>query len=94
MSKSFECAALLQVEGVYRPRFRLDPHVLRIPIVPGCDPRMAYGDLASRGVKGIIVEAFGVGNMPDLDRMGWLPWLRAQRKKGPQGVSMPALPWC
>lgn len=42
----------LQVEGVYRPRFRLDPNVMRVPIVPGCDPRLAYGDLAGRGVRG------------------------------------------
>lgn len=43
-----------QVEGVYRPRFRLDTAVVRVPIVPGCDPRMAYGDLAGRGVRGAL----------------------------------------
>jgi len=45
-------AAAAQVEGVYRPRFRLDTAVIRVPIVPGCDPRAAYGDLAGRGVRG------------------------------------------
>ena len=71
--------ALLQPEGVYRPRFRLDPAVVRVPIVPGVDPRQAYGDLVGRGVKGIVLESFGVGNMPN---QLWLPWLRAQRRAG------------
>lgn len=75
---------LLQVEGVYRPRFGLEPSVIRLPIVPGSDPRSAYGDLVERGVKGVVLEAFGVGNMPDLPQQGWLPWLRQQRRKGLQ----------
>jgi hypothetical protein len=28
-----------------------------VPIVPGCDPRVAYGDLYGRGVRGIVLEA-------------------------------------
>ncbi|KAL6777071.1 hypothetical protein ACKKBF_B20105 [Auxenochlorella protothecoides x Auxenochlorella symbiontica] len=71
--------AMLQPEGVYRPRLRLDPAVLRVPIVPGVDPRVAYGDLVGRGVRGVVLESFGVGNMPS---SAWLPWLRAQRKAG------------
>ena len=58
--------------------------MIRIPIVPGSDPRIAYGDLAERGVKGVVLEAFGVGNMPDLPQQGWMPWLRQQTKKGLQ----------
>eukprot|EP01026_Neomeris_dumetosa_P010292 TRINITY_DN13836_c0_g1_i1.p2 TRINITY_DN13836_c0_g1~~TRINITY_DN13836_c0_g1_i1.p2 ORF type:complete len:237 (+),score=46.65 TRINITY_DN13836_c0_g1_i1:33-713(+) len=75
---------LLRPEGAYRPRFKLNPNVIRIPIVPGCDPCKAYGDLISRGVKGVVLEAFGVGNMPDQESAGWLPWLRDQRSKGLQ----------
>lgn len=59
-----------------------DSNVMRIPIVPGCDPRQAYGDLVGRGVRGVVLESFGVGNMPDLPQQGWLPFLRQQRKKG------------
>ncbi|KAI8463151.1 MAG: Asparaginase/glutaminase [Monoraphidium minutum] len=73
---------LLQSEGSYRPRFKLDPSVIRIPIVPGSDPRKCYGDLMERGVKGVVLESFGVGNMPDSVAQGWLPWLRDQTKKG------------
>lgn len=74
--------ALFKDPGVYRPRFKLTPSVLRVPIVPGADPRATYGDLAARGVNGIVLEAFGVGNMPDQRGSGWLPWLRAQRAAG------------
>lgn len=63
---------------------QLDPRVIRIPIVPGSDPRVCYGDLVGRGVRGIVLEAFGVGNMPDTVASGWLPWLRDQTKKGLQ----------
>lgn len=75
---------LLRAEGGYVPRFKLEPAVLRVPVVPGSDPRTAYGDLVDRGVKGIVLEAFGVGNFPDLPQQGWVPWLRQQTRKGLQ----------
>jgi L-asparaginase len=50
--------------------------------VPGSDPRVAYGDLVARGVHGIVLEAFGVGNMPDGASAGWLPWLKRQTHQG------------
>jgi hypothetical protein len=40
---------LLRVEGGYVPRFKLEPSVMRVPVVPGSDPRTAYGDLVDRG---------------------------------------------
>ncbi|GMH34131.1 hypothetical protein BSKO_01965 [Bryopsis sp. KO-2023] len=75
---------LLRVEGVYRPRFKLDPRVIRIPIVPGSNPELAYGDLVSRGVRGVVLETFGVGNMPDTEEDGWMTWLRNQRGENPE----------
>jgi len=78
-------SALLHASSdVYQPRFKLNSKVLRVPIVPGCDPRKAYGDLFGRGIHGIVLEVFGVGNMPDQAQQGWLPWLKEQRKKGLQ----------
>ena len=74
--------ALLEVEGVYRPRFELDPRVVRVAIVPGSDPNLLYGDLYGRGVRGCVLEAFGTGNMPD--KGPWMAWLRGQRKQGLQ----------
>ena len=41
--------------------------------MPGCDPRTAYGDLYGRGVRGIVLEAFGTGNMPDTPSHGCAP---------------------
>jgi len=74
--------ALLPKPVAYRARFKLEPRVIRVPIIPGCDPRISYGDLAERGVKGVVVEAFGTGNMPDKSQFGWLPWLRQMTKAG------------
>jgi hypothetical protein len=31
-----------------------------------------------------VLEAFGVGNFPDLPLQGWVPWLRQQTRKGLQ----------
>lgn len=53
-------------------------------MVPGSDPRTAYGDLYGRGVRGVVLEAFGVGNLPDQSGDGWLPWLKDQTAKGLQ----------
>ena len=52
-----------------------------MPVIPGVDPRITYGNLAERSVKGIVLEAFGVGNMPDLPKYGWLPWLKTNLKE-------------
>ena len=41
-----------------------------------------YGDLAQRNVRGVVLEAFGVGNMPDLPSQGYLPWLKKCVKQG------------
>ena len=75
-------ALLRPTDILYQPRFKLNPNVLRVPIVPGLDPYKAYGDLSSRGIRGVVLEAFGVGNMPDEEELGWLPWLMEQRRKG------------
>ena len=74
--------ALWKDPGVYRPRFKLENNVIRVPVVPGLDPRVGYGDLYGRGVKGACLESFGVGNMPDTKSAGWMDWLKEQRKKG------------
>jgi len=62
----------------YAPKFTLNTNVIRVPIVPGSDAAKAYGDLYGRGVRGIILEAFGVGNFPAT----WLSFLTEQSKKG------------
>lgn len=55
----------------------------------------AYGDLTARGVEGIVLEAFGVGNMPDTKSDGWMTWLTKQRKKsGANGRQLQVDPEC
>jgi L-asparaginase/Glu-tRNA(Gln) amidotransferase subunit D len=75
-------ARLLEPVGDYRPRFSFDPAVAHIPVTPGADPRMLYGDMAARGVRGVVVSAYGVGNMPDADRDGWLDFIGALTSAG------------
>ena len=70
---------LLKTEGAeYRPKFTMCTNVIRVPIVPGVNAREAYGDLYGRGVRGIILEAFGVGNFP----AAWLAFLTEQAERG------------
>lgn len=52
------------------------------PAPPPAPIPAQYGDVAGRGVKGMVLESFGVGNMPDRADSGWLPWLREQRRRG------------
>lgn len=37
---------------------------------------------AGAAPQGIILESFGVGNMPDAPSAGWVTWLRSQTRKG------------
>mmetsp|Transcript_5381 Transcript_5381/g.18100 ORF Transcript_5381/g.18100 Transcript_5381/m.18100 type:complete len:121 (+) Transcript_5381:56-418(+) len=56
----------------------MNTNVIRVPIVPGVNAHQAYGDLYGRGVRGIILEAFGVGNFP----AAWLEFLTEQAERG------------
>lgn len=60
--------SLLRVEGGYVPRFKLETAVMRVPVVPGCDPRTAYGDLVDRGERAMqcirsLVQVSGGGSI-------------------------------
>ncbi|NUP13265.1 MAG: asparaginase [Polyangiaceae bacterium] len=46
---------------------RLEARVLAVRVFPGLDPKLLQGALAA-GVRGIVVEAFGAGNVPRLER--------------------------
>jgi L-asparaginase len=46
-----------------------------------CDPANAIGDLYGRGVRGLVLEAFGTGNVPS-DARRWTSWLREQSEAG------------
>ena len=42
---------------------RLDPRVLVVRVFPGLDPSWLLGAL-ERGVRGLVLEAYGTGNLP------------------------------
>lgn len=44
---------------------RLEPRVLAVRVFPGLDPRLLRGALAA-GVRGLVLEAYGTGNLPSL----------------------------
>src|SRR4051812_30822729 len=45
---------------------RIEPRVLAVRTFPGLDPRVLRGALAA-GVRGMVIEAFGSGNVPHLE---------------------------
>ena len=55
---------------------------MRVPIVPGGDPHLLYGDVSARAVKAILVEAFGLCNLPDTPEAGFITWIAQQRAAG------------
>ena len=73
-------ARLLRPAPEYAPQFELNSNVIRVLVIPGLDIEKAYGDLYGRGVRGIILEAFGVGNFPQ----SLVPWLNSQASRGLQ----------
>ncbi len=46
---------------------RIEPRVLAVRTFPGLEPRLLQGALTS-GVRGMVIEAFGAGNVPRLTR--------------------------
>jgi L-asparaginase len=45
---------------------RIEPRVLAARVFPGLDPRLLAGALRT-GVRGVVFEAFGAGNIPHLE---------------------------
>ncbi len=56
---------------------RIEARVLAVRMFPGLEPRLLSGALAS-GVKGLVFEAFGAGNVPRLER-SLVPVIEAAR---------------
>src|SRR5262249_30720242 len=45
---------------------RLEPRVIAVRTFPGLEPRLLRGAVAA-GVKGLLIEGFGAGNVPHLE---------------------------
>lgn len=58
---------------------RLEPRVLAVRTFPGLAPRLLHGALAA-GVRGVVIEAFGAGNVPTLEN-SLIPVIEAARER-------------
>lgn len=56
---------------------RIEPRVLAVRTFPGLDPRLLHGALAA-GVRGLLIEGFGAGNVPRLEN-SLIPVIEAAR---------------
>jgi L-asparaginase len=77
----------IDVAGHVRPRGelgsfdpRLDPRVLAVRVFPGIDPSLVRGAIRA-GVRGLVLEAYGTGNMPHLSG-SLIPALEEARERG------------
>ncbi len=59
---------------------RLEPRVLAVRIFPGLDPELVSGAVRA-GVRGLVLEAYGTGNFPQLGR-SLIPALDEARRAG------------
>jgi L-asparaginase len=56
---------------------RIEPRVLAVRTFPGLEPTLLHGALAA-GVRGLVIEAFGSGNVPHLEN-SLIPVIEAAR---------------
>ncbi len=68
--------------GALRPLDeRLDPSVLAVRVFPGLDPRLVIGALHA-GVHGLVLEAYGTGNLPNAEGSSLIPALAEAKARG------------
>ncbi len=72
-------------EGTFYATTQLEPKVAAIKITPGLSPKVLdiYTQL---GYKGLILESFGAGGVPNDDSNNWLPALERTLRAGVQIV--------
>lgn len=58
---------------------RIEPRVLAVRTFPGLDPMVLRGALAA-GVRGMVIEAFGAGNVPHLEN-SLIPVIKAAQAR-------------
>jgi len=58
---------------------RIEPRVLAVRAFPGLDPKLLLGALGA-GVRGMVLEAFGAGNVPHLEN-SLVPVIEAARAR-------------
>ncbi len=61
--------------------YGFDPSVILLKIFPGMDVDILHDSLTGGHVRGLILQAFGAGNLPKFDR-SWLELVSTLTKKG------------
>lgn len=59
---------------------RLDARVLAVRLFPGLDPRLVIGAIRT-GVRGLVLEAYGTGNLPSLSGSSLMPAIEEARAR-------------
>jgi len=59
---------------------RIEPRVLAVRVFPGLDPALVRGAIRT-GVRGLVLEAYGTGNLPNLSG-SLIPALEEARARG------------
>ena len=70
-----------EIEGDFYLAQELETKVFPLKIVPGIDPKI-IDYLIETGYKGIVIEAFGIGGIPNLGDKSLLPALKRAIKSG------------
>ncbi len=60
---------------------RLEPRVLAVRVFPGLDPRLVSGAVRV-GVRGLVLEAYGTGNLPSLAGSSLIPAIEDASSRG------------
>lgn len=60
---------------------RLEPRVLAVRVFPGLDPRLVSGAIRA-GVRGLVLEAYGTGNLPSLPGSSLIPVIEEASTRG------------
>ena len=56
--------------------------VLQVSLIPGLEPRLLEHLLHDTECKGIILQSFGAGNVPDEYGHSWINFIREAKKRG------------
>ena len=60
---------------------RIEPSVLAVRVFPGLDPRLVIGALRA-GVRGLVLEAYGTGNLPNGEGNSLIPAIEEAQARG------------
>lgn len=60
---------------------RIEPSVLAVRVFPGLDPRLVIGALRA-GVRGLVLEAYGTGNLPNGREGSLIPAIEEATARG------------